>query len=146
MYCAVSELGLSDIALNLLVQLLVHVVLSPHPSLSLHHRPFSGLVADVKRRYPKYWSDIKDAFSIQVLASIIFIFFANITPAITFGGVLADITENQLVRWRGGREGGREEGSERGREGGREGGREEGSERGREGGREGGTGVVYACS
>ena len=70
-------------------------------------------MADVKRRYPKYWSDIKDAFSLQVLASIIFIFFANITPAVTFGGVLADITDNQLVR-----EGGREGGSEGAREGG----------------------------
>ena len=66
----------------------------------------------MKRRYPKYWSDIKDAFSIQVLASIIFIFFANITPAVTFGGVLADITDNQLVNKgeREGGEGGREEG------------------------------------
>ena len=59
-------------------------------------------MGDAKRRYPKYWSDIKDSFSIQVLASIIFIFFANITPAVTFGGVLADITENQLVREGGG--------------------------------------------
>lgn len=71
----------------------------------LTHRPFNGIWNDIKRRYPKYWSDIRDAFSIQVLASIIFIFFANITPAITFGGVLNDITEGELVRER---EGGRE--------------------------------------
>ena len=79
----------------------------PHP----FHRPFHGLITDVKKRYPKYWSDIKDAFSLQVLASIIFIFFANITPAVTFGGVLGGITNGELVSW-GGEWRGRGEGVE----------------------------------
>ena len=70
---------------------------SPSLPSPLPFRPFGGLIKDVKRRYPKYWSDIRDVVSIQGLASIIFIYFANITPAITFGGVLSDTTNGALV-------------------------------------------------
>ena len=47
------------------------------------------------RRY--YWSDIKDGFNVQVIASIVFVFFANVTPAVSFGGLLFTTTEKQLV-------------------------------------------------
>lgn len=59
-------------------------------------RPFGGLVRDIKRRYPKYLSDIKDALSGQCLAAIIFIYFAALTPAITFGGLLGEKTDNWM--------------------------------------------------
>lgn len=49
---------------------------------------FGGLVRDLKRRYPRYLSDITDALSPQVLAAVIFIYFAALSPAITFGGLL----------------------------------------------------------
>ncbi|XP_063962325.1 band 3 anion transport protein-like isoform X1 [Lytechinus pictus] len=55
---------------------------------------FGGLINDVRRRYPHYWSDIKDAFNFQCIAAFFFIFFAALSPAITFGGLLADKTEN----------------------------------------------------
>ena len=61
------------------------------------HSPFAGVRQDIKRRYPQYWSDIKDGISIQALAAIIFIYFANITPAVTFGGVLGRITDDTFV-------------------------------------------------
>ncbi|NWT62987.1 B3AT protein, partial [Erythrocercus mccallii] len=51
-------------------------------------RPFGGLVRDIRRRYPKYLSDIKDALNPQCLAAVIFIYFAALSPAITFGGLL----------------------------------------------------------
>lgn len=57
-------------------------------SLKRTKRCFGGLIRDVKRRYPLYWSDIKDAFNLQCLASIIFIYFAALSPAITFGGLM----------------------------------------------------------
>ena len=60
-------------------------------------RLFGGLVADVKRRYPHYWSDIKDGFHMQCLASIIFLYFACMTPIITFGGMLGAATDGQIV-------------------------------------------------
>ncbi|XP_074797048.1 band 3 anion transport protein isoform X2 [Natator depressus] len=59
-------------------------------------RPFGGLVRDIKRRYPKYLSDIKDALSAQCLAAVIFIYFAALSPAITFGGLLGEKTSNMI--------------------------------------------------
>ncbi|XP_054448989.1 band 3 anion transport protein [Pteronotus mesoamericanus] len=57
---------------------------------------FGGLVRDIKRRYPRYLSDITDALSPQVLAAVIFIYFAALSPAITFGGLLGEKTQNQM--------------------------------------------------
>lgn len=53
-------------------------------------RPFGGLVRDVRRRYPKYLSDFKDALNSQCMAAVIFIYFAALSPAITFGGLLGE--------------------------------------------------------
>ena len=56
-------------------------------------RIFGGLVADVKRKLPWYKSDFTDAFAAQTVASIIYIYLATVTKAITFGGFLGDITD-----------------------------------------------------
>lgn len=53
-------------------------------------RPFGGLIRDVRRRYPKYMSDFKDALNSQCMAAVIFIYFAALSPAITFGGLLGE--------------------------------------------------------
>uniref|UniRef100_A0A665V7K4 Anion exchange protein n=1 Tax=Echeneis naucrates TaxID=173247 RepID=A0A665V7K4_ECHNA len=59
-------------------------------------RPFGGLVRDVRRRYPKYVSDFKDALNSQCMAAVIFIYFAALSPAITFGGLLGEKTEGLI--------------------------------------------------
>ncbi|XP_074748521.1 band 3 anion transport protein isoform X2 [Strix uralensis] len=59
-------------------------------------RPFGGLVRDIRRRYPKYLSDIKDALNPQCLAAVIFIYFAALSPAITFGGLLSEKTKGMM--------------------------------------------------
>ncbi|XP_060951168.1 solute carrier family 4 member 1b (Diego blood group) [Limanda limanda] len=64
--------------------------------LSRTGRPFGGMIRDVKRRYRYYKSDITDALNSQVLAAIIFIYFAALSPAITFGGLLADKVDNMM--------------------------------------------------
>uniref|UniRef100_A0AAR2L1H8 Anion exchange protein n=1 Tax=Pygocentrus nattereri TaxID=42514 RepID=A0AAR2L1H8_PYGNA len=58
--------------------------------------PFGGLVKDIKRRYKHYVSDYTDALNPQVLSAVIFIYFAALSPAITFGGLLADKTEHMM--------------------------------------------------
>lgn len=50
--------------------------------------PFGGLIRDLRRRYKHYKSDIADGKNAQVLAAVIFIYFAALSPAITFGGLL----------------------------------------------------------
>uniref|UniRef100_A0A3B5KXX7 Anion exchange protein n=1 Tax=Xiphophorus couchianus TaxID=32473 RepID=A0A3B5KXX7_9TELE len=57
--------------------------------LSRTGRPFGGMIRDIKRRYQYYKSDLTDALNAQALAAIIFIYFAALSPAITFGGLLA---------------------------------------------------------
>lgn len=47
---------------------------------------FGGLTNDLKRKAPWYWSDFKDALSLQCIASWIFLYFACLSPIITFGG------------------------------------------------------------
>uniref|UniRef100_A0AAQ6A5K7 Anion exchange protein n=1 Tax=Amphiprion ocellaris TaxID=80972 RepID=A0AAQ6A5K7_AMPOC len=59
-------------------------------------RPFGGLIRDVRRRYPKYISDFKDALNSQCMAAVIFIYFAALSPAITFGGLLGEKTEGLI--------------------------------------------------
>ncbi|XP_029209647.2 electroneutral sodium bicarbonate exchanger 1-like isoform X1 [Acropora muricata] len=56
-----------------------------------------GLIADMKRRAPWYWSDFKDALNPQCIASIIFIYFACLTPIITFGGVMGTKTGKNMA-------------------------------------------------
>ncbi|XP_078259387.1 anion exchange protein 3-like [Rhinoraja longicauda] len=65
-------------------------------SLERTNRLFGGLVRDVRRRYPQYLSDIRDAFSCQCVPAIIFIYFAALSPAITFGGLLGTKTEGLI--------------------------------------------------
>ncbi|KAL3051463.1 hypothetical protein OYC64_001668 [Pagothenia borchgrevinki] len=68
----------------------------PEDPLSRTGRPFGGMIRDMKRRYHYYKSDITDAFNTQVLAAVIFIYFAALSPAITFGGLLADKVDNMM--------------------------------------------------
>lgn len=51
---------------------------------------FGGLVRDVRRRYPHYPSDLRDALHSQCVAAVLFIYFAALSPAITFGGLLGE--------------------------------------------------------
>ncbi|XP_074023084.1 LOW QUALITY PROTEIN: anion exchange protein 2-like, partial [Numenius arquata] len=59
-------------------------------------RPFGGLIRDVRRRYPHYLSDFRDALNPQCIAAVIFIYFAALSPAITFGGLLGEKTQNLI--------------------------------------------------
>ncbi|XP_076829775.1 anion exchange protein 2a isoform X1 [Brachyhypopomus gauderio] len=59
-------------------------------------RPFGGVIRDARNRYPKYLSDFKDALNPQCMAAVIFIYFAALSPAITFGGLLGEKTEGLM--------------------------------------------------
>lgn len=60
------------------------------------HRPWGGLINDIKRRLPMYGSDIKDGLNSETLAATIFMYFAALSTAITFGGLASDKTENLI--------------------------------------------------
>ncbi|XP_062287314.1 anion exchange protein 3 [Scomber scombrus] len=58
--------------------------------------PFGGLIHDIRRRYPHYVSDLKDSVDMQCVAAVIFIYFAALSPTITFGGLLGEKTEGMM--------------------------------------------------
>ncbi|KAM8857781.1 anion exchange protein 3 isoform 2-T2 [Synchiropus picturatus] len=58
--------------------------------------PFGGLIHDIRRRYPHYVSDLKDSLDMQCVAAVIFIYFAALSPTITFGGLLGEKTEGMM--------------------------------------------------
>ncbi|XP_072572418.1 sodium bicarbonate cotransporter 3-like isoform X2 [Paramormyrops kingsleyae] len=66
------------------------------PELQRTGRVFGGLVRDVKRKTPFYWSDLRDALSLQCLASILFLYCACMSPVITFGGLLGEATKGNI--------------------------------------------------
>lgn len=55
-----------------------------------------GLIRDVKRRYSVYKSDITDAFNTRCLMATIFVYFACLAPAISFGGLLNQKTNGWM--------------------------------------------------
>ncbi|XP_077680875.1 anion exchange protein 4 [Eretmochelys imbricata] len=57
-------------------------------------RLFGGLVNDIRRKAPWYWSDFYDALNVQCFSAILYIYLATVTNAITFGGMLGDATDN----------------------------------------------------
>ncbi|XP_055296351.1 sodium-driven chloride bicarbonate exchanger-like isoform X9 [Sitodiplosis mosellana] len=58
---------------------------------------FGGLKNDLRRKVPFYVSDFKDALSSQCIASWIFLYFACLSPIITFGGLLGAATGNNMA-------------------------------------------------
>lgn len=59
---------------------------------------FGGLVADIKRKLPFYKSDFTDAFNMQSIATICFMYFALLAPIVTFGGLLEEATHQRMVK------------------------------------------------
>jgi len=43
-------------------------------------------------------SDYKDALHVQSIAAFFFMYFACLTPIVTFGGLLGAATDNYIVR------------------------------------------------
>uniref|UniRef100_UPI0037E788FD sodium bicarbonate cotransporter 3-like isoform X4 n=1 Tax=Semicossyphus pulcher TaxID=241346 RepID=UPI0037E788FD len=66
------------------------------PELQRTGRIFGGLVNDVRRKAPFLWSDIRDALSLQCLASVLFLYCACMSPVITFGGLLGEATKGNI--------------------------------------------------
>ncbi|XP_035824346.1 anion exchange protein 2 isoform X3 [Aplysia californica] len=68
----------------------------PHDPLQRTGCLFGGVINDVRRRYPHYVSDIKDAANKQSIAALFFIFFTCLSPCIAFGGLLSEKTHSLM--------------------------------------------------
>uniref|UniRef100_A0A8R1I2N9 Anion exchange protein n=1 Tax=Caenorhabditis japonica TaxID=281687 RepID=A0A8R1I2N9_CAEJA len=67
------------------------------PALKRTGKLFGGLILDIKRKAPHYVSDFTDAFNLQCLASICFMYFGLLAPIVTFGGLLEEATHQRMA-------------------------------------------------
>lgn len=65
-------------------------------SLEYTGRLFGGVMQDIRRRLPWYASDFTDGLHTKSVASTLFLFFACLAPAVTFGGIMAELTNGQI--------------------------------------------------
>ncbi|KAL7670235.1 hypothetical protein ACOME3_005175 [Neoechinorhynchus agilis] len=68
----------------------------PDPILERSRRCFGGLIEDIRRSAKFYVSDIKDAYNFRCLTSILFMYFACLSPIVTFGGLLSKATAHNM--------------------------------------------------
>ena len=66
------------------------------PELQRTGRLFGGIINDIKRRAPHYRSDFTDGLNFKAIASVGFLFFACLAPAVAFGGLLGVLTGGAL--------------------------------------------------
>lgn len=59
-------------------------------------RLFGGMINDLKRRIPMYKSDIQDGLNTETLAATMFLYFAGLATAITFGGLIGAKSDNMI--------------------------------------------------
>ena len=59
-------------------------------------RLFGGWIDDIRRRLPHYGGDFRDGLHTKCVASTLFLFFACLAPAVTFGGIMGQLTGNQI--------------------------------------------------
>lgn len=57
---------------------------------------WGGLINDIKRRWPMFKSDITDGINTETLAASLFMYFAALSTAITFGGLASEKTFNLI--------------------------------------------------
>jgi HCO3- transporter family len=54
------------------------------------------MINDLKRRLPMYRSDIHDGLNTETLAATLFLYFAGLATAITFGGLIGNKTSELI--------------------------------------------------
>ncbi|MEC7566296.1 MAG: PTS sugar transporter subunit IIA [Planctomycetota bacterium] len=69
---------------------------SKNTGLEFTGKIFGGVRGDIARRLPHYWNDFTDGFHIKCFASMLFLFFACLAPAVLFGGLMGDATGDQI--------------------------------------------------
>lgn len=55
-----------------------------------------GIIHDIQRRLPHFGSDFTDGLNSKTIASSVFLFFACLAPAITFGGIMGQQTDGSI--------------------------------------------------
>jgi hypothetical protein len=67
------------------------------PGLQKSSKFCGGLISDIKRKIKWYPSDFKDALNFQMVPAVSYLYFACLTPIITFGGLLSIATGKNMA-------------------------------------------------
>ncbi|KAE9556518.1 hypothetical protein FO519_000212 [Halicephalobus sp. NKZ332] len=77
--------------------------LNPHhghgsdPALKRTGKFAGGLIADVRRKAKWYISDYTDSFNLSCVSTFCFMYFALLSPIVTFGGLLEEATQRRMA-------------------------------------------------
>ncbi|MCA8989839.1 MAG: PTS sugar transporter subunit IIA, partial [Planctomycetaceae bacterium] len=66
------------------------------PDLKFTGKPFGGIRDDIRRRWPHYRDDWLRGWSTKSASAMVFLFFACLAPAVTFGGIMGVVTDQQI--------------------------------------------------
>jgi len=66
------------------------------PGLQATGQFMGGMKQDLQRRLPHWLNDFRDGLNAKVLASILFMFFACLAPAVAFGALSSTLTGGQM--------------------------------------------------
>ncbi|MFT5323184.1 MAG: mannitol/fructose-specific phosphotransferase system IIA component (Ntr-type), partial [Planctomycetaceae bacterium] len=66
------------------------------PGLTYTGRFCGGIVADVRRRLPHYVADFRDGLHLKSVTAALFLYFACLAPAVTFGGLMYVATDGLI--------------------------------------------------
>ena len=58
--------------------------------------PCGGILRDLRNLVSRYYSDFRDSLKLQVFFSIIFLYISFVAPAIAFGGLMGEVTNDYI--------------------------------------------------
>lgn len=67
------------------------------PSLKRTGKFAGGLIADIRRKAKWYISDYTDSFNLGCISTFCFMYFALLSPIVTFGGLLEEATHKRMA-------------------------------------------------
>ena len=60
-------------------------------------RPFGqGLMEDVRKKLPWYWSDIRDGLALKTITTVLYLFWGSIANAVAWGSFLGEATDGYI--------------------------------------------------
>ncbi|MCG6158396.1 PTS sugar transporter subunit IIA [Rubinisphaera margarita] len=68
----------------------------PDKQMTFTGKPFGGVRKDIERRLPFYKDDWISGWSTKSASAIVFLFFACLAPAVTFGGIMGAATDGHI--------------------------------------------------
>lgn len=67
-----------------------------YDGIKFSRKPCGGLLHDIKNLVKRYPRDFKEILHIQAILAILFVYISCVAPAIAFGGLMEEVTNNLI--------------------------------------------------